>query len=505
MDAIEQQVQQIFAELTRYPVEILDLAADLEEELGIDSVKRAEIFVTFQERFGLPESLEVPPERLRTIGSIADVIRSLAPDVPGRGLDPATSVDAAGNVPRGGVLPVAVSNGHRTVEQDGDGAGAERRWPRSSVVPRTETERAVIDTIANVMSYPRDILSLDADMEEDLGIDSAKRDEILATLGRRLAPTLPHVTRGTDVSEIRSIADVVEHLAAILDTARAPSPQQVDARTGVPAGVPGVLPPTLTHGTIAPVAKPFDGKIALVTGSGHGIGRAIAMRLAELGASVIVNSFHSRARGEETTEAIRAAGGQAEHMWASVANPGHLRRLFAEIESRFGCLDFFVSNASNGAIAPLRDVTNEHWDRAFRTNIVAFHQGALMAAHLMKRRGGGKIMTLSSPGAHRYIEYFGCMGPIKAAVESLTRYLAIELASDNIQVNAVSVGPIYGELLRKYPDSERLIRHWESLSAGNKLGEETDVANFVTYLLSNEASKVTGSVLLLDSGGSQRI
>ncbi|TMC31894.1 MAG: SDR family oxidoreductase [Chloroflexi bacterium] len=97
------------------------------------------------------------------------------------------------------------------------------------------------------------------------------------------------------------------------------------------------------------------------------------------------------------------------------------------------------------------------------------------------------------------------MGPVKAALESLTRYLAVELAQDNIQVNAISAGPIYGELLSKYPDAERLIPYWESLSAGHRLGEQSDVANFATYLLSEGGNKITGSVLLVDSGGSQRI
>jgi enoyl-[acyl-carrier-protein] reductase (NADH) len=135
---------------------------------------------------------------------------------------------------------------------------------------------------------------------------------------------------------------------------------------------------------------------------------------------------------------------------------------------------------------------------------MSLHQGAMLAAPLMRPRGG-KIVSLSSPGAHRYIEHFGCMGPIKAAVESLTRYLAIELAPDNIQVNAVSAGPIYGELLEKYPEKERLIPYWESLSAGKRLGQESDVASFVMYLLSDAATKITGSVMLVDSGGSQRI
>lgn len=375
MKTIENAVQQIFAETTRYPLEILEPTAHLEDDLGIDSVKRAEILIALQKKFGLPSDINVPPESLTTIRNIAEAISSFTRQAPDAGMPSS-----------GKPVPAQESSDTRSI------AGA----------------------------------------------------------------TMPE------------------------------SPQ--DSGKLIPAG----------H-------KPFAGKVALVTGSGHGIGKAIACRLATLGALVAVNSFHSRTRGDETVQEIKSEGGEAVHIWGSVANPTHLHQMFDEIDERFGHLDFFVSNASNGIISPLKDVTEEQWKRAFQTNVIGFHQGAIRAADLMKRRGGGKIITLSSPGAHRHIQDFGCMGPIKAAVESLTLYLAVEFAGDNIQVNCVSAGPIYGELLSKYPDSDKLIPYWESLSAGNRLGEEDDVSDLVMYLLSGDSNKITGSVLLLDAGGSKRI
>ena len=245
--------------------------------------------------------------------------------------------------------------------------------------------------------------------------------------------------------------------------------------------------------------------MAFVTGSGHGLGKAIAQLLAESGAEVVVNSFHSRDRGEETAAEIVAAGGKAVHLWGSVAQPEQLKGLFAEIERRHGHLDFFVSNASNGIIAPLDQVTPEQWERAFRTNVVALHQGALHAARLMKPRGGGRIVCLSSPGAHQYIDQFGCMGPIKAALESLTRYLAVDLGSHNIQVNCVSAGPVYGDLLNHYPDHQRLIPYWESITPGQRLGNEQSIARVVRFLLSPESAMMNGSVVLVDGAGSIRV
>ena len=151
-------------------------------------------------------------------------------------------------------------------------------------------------------------------------------------------------------------------------------------------------------------------------------------------------------------------------------------------------------------LARLEDITPEHWEKAFRTNVVGLHQSALRAVELMKKRGGGKIITLSTPASHGYVDYFGCMGSVKAAVESLTKSMAIEFAPYNIQVNCVSPGPVYGELLDKWPESERLIRQWENNTAYTRLCEARDVSHFIAYLLSEPVKLFTGSVLIMDGG-----
>jgi NAD(P)-dependent dehydrogenase (short-subunit alcohol dehydrogenase family)/acyl carrier protein len=526
MDELLSQVREIFAEVTRYPVEILEPGADLEEDLGIDSVKRAEILTVFMDRFGLPEDFEVEPDELRTIASITEILRRHVPRL-------AAAPPAA--LPReNGLAAVAEHTAHAA--ELGNGAAAAMRGngaaaaasgngsapPRSSwepapqhhvppapsrsrpaapvgraaaVPPLDEVREVVLATIAELSGCPRDMLTLDADLEDDLGIDSARLARVLAVLRDRLG-------LGDTMANARVNAHTV---GEIVSTAEQLFRREAPAVPRTTTAGAGALPSRPAAGPAAFLgAHPFAGKIALVTGSGHGIGKAIALRLSELGARVVVNSFHSRERGEQTAREIEAAGGEAVHVWGSVAKPEQIRRLFGEVEQRYGRLDFLVCNASNGMIAPLDRITEEHWERAFRTNVLSLHQGAMLAAPLM-RPHGGRIVALSSPGAQRYIEYFGCMGPIKAAVESLVRYLAIELAPYDIQVNAVSAGPIYGELLSKYPDSDRLIPYWESLSVGKRLGEEGDVANFVAYLLSEAAAKISGSVLLLDSGGSQRI
>jgi NAD(P)-dependent dehydrogenase (short-subunit alcohol dehydrogenase family) len=250
--------------------------------------------------------------------------------------------------------------------------------------------------------------------------------------------------------------------------------------------------------------KPFTGKVALISGSGRALGKDVACYLAELGASVIVNSFHSLQQGEETVAQIKAAGGEAIHAWGSVANPAHVDSIFETVEKNFGGLDFFISNASNGMLARLEDITLEHWEKAFRTNVVGLNQCSLRAVNLMKRRSGGKIITLSSPASHGYVDYFGCMGTVKAAVESLTKSMAIEFAPYNIQVNCVSPGPIYGDLLNKWPESKRLISEWENATVCDRLCENRDVSHFIAYLLGDAVKLFTGSVLVMDGGISVR-
>jgi len=102
------------------------------------------------------------------------------------------------------------------------------------------------------------------------------------------------------------------------------------------------------------------------------------------------------------------------------------------------------------------------------------------------------------------VDYFGCMGTVKAAVESLTKSMAIEFAADNIQVNCVSPGPIYGDLLDKWPESKRLIAQWEEHTAYERLCESRDVSHFIAYLLSDSVKLFTGAVLVMDGGISVR-
>jgi NAD(P)-dependent dehydrogenase (short-subunit alcohol dehydrogenase family) len=246
---------------------------------------------------------------------------------------------------------------------------------------------------------------------------------------------------------------------------------------------------------------PLTGQVAFVTGSGHGLGKCLAAELAARGATVVVNSFHSRDRGESTAAELCAAGHQAVHIWGSVANPRQLDAIFDEIEQRFGRLDVFIQNASNGYLGPLEYATPEHWEKSYRTNVVSLHQGALRAAALMK--DGGSIAGLSTPAAQHCTPLFGLQGPVKAAIEALVRYLALELAPRGIRVNAFAPGAIYGELLNRYPDAARLIPAWEALTAGNRLCTEEEVAHSIVQFMTDPGQEAWGSLVLSDAGVSK--
>jgi enoyl-[acyl-carrier protein] reductase III len=470
------QVRDVFCTVTRYPADILEPYASLEEDLGIDSVKLGEVFAVLREKYNLPTSMDLPREQLKTIAGIADSLSRYVTEKSPAPLSPADS----------SVLPAAPVNQIPTY-------GSE------------DFEERVRAIFAEVTRYPIDILEPRASLEEDLGIDSVKLGEVFAVLRERY-----HLPEVLDVprESMKTIGAIAESLRKYVDVVQSHGLQNGHGSLNGHSNGSGHVGVGVVDQAQSPAPvrekKPFEGKIALVTGSGRALGKDVAIYLASLGATVIVNSFHSRDQGARTVEEIIEAGGKAIHAWGSVANPQHVETIFEQIEQTYGGLDFFVSNASNGMLARLEDLTPEHFEKAYRTNVIGLHQCALKAVNLMKRRGGGKIITLSSPASHGYVDYFGCMATVKAAVESLTKTMAMEFARYNIQVNCVSPGPIYGDLLNKWPESKRLIAEWEQATVCDRLCIDRDVSHFIAYLLGDEVKLFTGSVLVMDGGISVR-
>ncbi|MFB8198364.1 cytochrome P450 [Kitasatospora purpeofusca] len=249
------------------------------------------------------------------------------------------------------------------------------------------------------------------------------------------------------------------------------------------------------------VSQELRGKIALVTGGARNVGKVIAKRLAADGALVVINHLHSPGPARETAEEIERAGGQAHVIRASVAVRGQVDRMFDEIEERFGGLDILVNNAANGALVPAGEVTDQLIDRALNTNLKGGLACAQRAAALMARRGGGSIVNLSTLGGGQFVmaNYLAC-GPAKAAVEAMTRYLAVDYARDGIRVNTAAAGMLYSEVVDLFPDAERMQRATIEATPMGRLGHPEELAEVVAFLASPRSSWITGQVILADGG-----
>jgi enoyl-[acyl-carrier protein] reductase III len=247
----------------------------------------------------------------------------------------------------------------------------------------------------------------------------------------------------------------------------------------------------------------FEGKVALVTGSGRGIGRAIALHLADLGADVVVNFFRNRRPAEETANEIRQRGRNALLVKANVGDLDDLNRLFDEVERTFGGLDILISNAASGFNRPAMEQKPKGWDWSMNINARALLFAAQRAAPLMDKKGGGSIVAISSPGAFRVLPDYTVVGASKAALEALVRYLAVELAPRNIVVNAVSPGVVLTQALTHFDmlrESESYLQNLAAHVPAGRLVEAQDVANVVAFLCSPAACMIRGQTILVDGG-----
>jgi enoyl-[acyl-carrier protein] reductase III len=249
----------------------------------------------------------------------------------------------------------------------------------------------------------------------------------------------------------------------------------------------------------------FRDKIALITGGGRGIGKAIALRLAREGADIAVNYFRNREQAEQTVEEIGALGRRAVPIKANVGDERELERLFGEVERIFGGVDILVNNAASGYNRPVMAQRVKGWDWTMNINVRAALFAAQHAAPLMQKRGGGAIVNLSSIGAGRVMPEYVLVGVSKAALEAVTRYLAVELAPMHIVVNAVSPGFVETDALKFFQTVQRDIIGDPAdfarrrVPAGRMVSAE-DVAAVVAFLCSPDAAMIRGQVLLVDGG-----
>ncbi len=455
-----QRVVQCIAATTRYPVQVLTIDADLANDLGIDSVKRVEIIAALEREFQLElSSGQQRDHSIATIGQIAEWMERMMPTRNGH--------------PSNGATPNSNGKSH----------ASDSLVALDSRIPTTQTEATV--TNSGFGSHPSDLAREPSDTFHRFSPPHSETFSPPHDAPVTHAPTMPR--------QIERVA-TTEPISPLADLTTSQHSKSLDTR---PNG-------TARATKFAERHSPLAGRVALVTGSGRGVGRTIARLLALRGATVIVNSFHSRQQGEQVTAEIQAQGGKAVHLWGSVANPSQVDCMFDEIERQFGCLDILVCNASDGRIGSFTDIAPDDWERAFRTNVSGHYQCAMRASRLMQRSGGGAIVTMSSLAAQRYVEGLGGQGVIKAAVESLTRYLACELATYGIRTNCVSGGPVYGDVMSRYPAARVTLNYWETLVTDSELCSPMDLANAVAFLVSDESRGVNGAIWSVDHGLSTR-
>ncbi len=252
-----------------------------------------------------------------------------------------------------------------------------------------------------------------------------------------------------------------------------------------------------------PESLPFGGKIAVITGSGRGIGRAIATHFANLGADVVINFFRNRASAEAVCQEIQAMGRQALLVKANVGTDEGLDHLFEMVRQHYTGLDFFISNAASGYNRPALEQKPRGWDWTLNINARALLFGAQRAVPLMGPRGGGAIVSISSPGSQRVIPDYVAVGASKAALEAITRYLAVELAPQNIVVNAVSPGVVETEALQYFDsvrNEEKIIGRAIRQTPAGRLVTPEDVAQVTAFLCSPAASMIRGQTIVIDGG-----
>lgn len=248
--------------------------------------------------------------------------------------------------------------------------------------------------------------------------------------------------------------------------------------------------------------QPFKEKIALITGSGRGIGRGIALELASQGADIVVNFFRNRKPAEETAAEIESLGRKVLVIKANVGDPDALENLFSQIEEEFGGLDIFVNNAASGYNRPVMEQKVKGWDWTMDINARAFLFAAQHAVRLMEPRGGGSIVAVTSPGGDRVMPEYVLVGASKAALNALTRYMAVELAEKNIRVNAVSPGVVATDVIQHFDtlSEEGILDKIAEATPAGRLITPEDVAGVVAFLCSPAADMIRGQIITIDGG-----
>ncbi len=244
----------------------------------------------------------------------------------------------------------------------------------------------------------------------------------------------------------------------------------------------------------------LTGRSALITGSGRGIGRGIALALARRGCNVAVNYVRHREAAEETAAEIAAHGVQSVVIKANMADEAEVRRLVDESAAALGGVDILIANAASGVLRPIMELERKHWDWTMDVNARSLLIAAQAAVPYMRRGGWGRILSVTSFGSRRVLHEYSMVGVSKAAIETVTRYLAVELAPDGIVANCISPGVVITGALDFFPSKAQIIEQATAKTPAPRLVTPADVGELAAWLCSDAAAMIVGQTIEIDGG-----